>query len=202
MIEKDLRNVERDVADIIKIQYAGSECVEIREFVMSMLRRSAEFIRKFVPWVDDTYAQELNEGGNTPEDVWCWLITRVIRAIFEEYLAPMRSTPINSGFRDSGRELSTMIWGAAKTNAGVEQLLKQSLKDHPIVQGAFTQWLVGHSGRKEADMALEVAAKATIELATLRSLVTELSKTVMAAEKTAKEAKKTADRLHNNRSSS
>jgi hypothetical protein len=95
-----------------------------------------------------------------------------------------------------------MIWGAAKTNAGVEQLLKQSLKDHPIVQGAFTQWLVGHSGRKEADMALEVAAKATIELATLRSLVTELSKTVMAAEKTAKEAKKTADRLHNNRSSS
>jgi hypothetical protein len=45
----------------------------------------------------------------------------------------MWSTPINSGFRDSGRESSTMIWGAAKTNAGVEQLLKQSLKDHPIV---------------------------------------------------------------------
>jgi hypothetical protein len=200
VIDKDLRNVEREVEDIIRIQYGGSECVEIKEFAISMLRRSAEFIRKFVPWVDDTYAQ-LKEGGNTPEDVW-WLITRVVRAIFEEYLAPMRSTPINSGFRDSGTESSTMIWGAAKTNAGVEQLLKQSLKDHPIVQGAFTQWLVGHSGRKEADMALEVAAKATIELATLRSLVTELSKTVMAAEKTAKEAKKTADRLHNNRSSS
>ena len=76
MIDKDLRNVERDVSDIIKIQYAGSECVEIREFAMSMLRKSAEFICKFVPWVDDTYAQ-LNKGGNTPKDVW-WLITRVI----------------------------------------------------------------------------------------------------------------------------
>ena len=74
---------------------------------MSMLRRSAEFICKFVPWVDDTYAQ-LKEGGNTTEDVW-WLITRVIRAIFEKYLAPMRSTPINSGFRSSGSEASTMI---------------------------------------------------------------------------------------------
>jgi hypothetical protein len=28
VIDKDLRNVERDVSDIIKIQYAGSECVE------------------------------------------------------------------------------------------------------------------------------------------------------------------------------
>ena len=55
MIDKDLRNVERDVSDIIRIQYGSSECVEIREFAMSMLRRSAEFIRKFVPWVDDTY---------------------------------------------------------------------------------------------------------------------------------------------------
>ena len=51
-------------------------------------------------------------------------------------------------------------------------------------------------------MALEVAAKATKELATLRTLVSELSKAVALADKTAKEAKKTADRLHNNRSSS
>ena len=75
-----------------------------------------------------------------------------------------------------------MIWGAAKTNASVEQLLKQSLKDHPIVQGAFTQWLVGHSGRKEADMALDVTAKATKELATLRTLVSKLSKAVALAD--------------------
>jgi hypothetical protein len=116
----------------------------------------------------------------------------------------MWSTPINSGFKDSGRESSTMIWGAAKTNASVEQFLKQSLKDHPIVQGAFTQCLVvGHSGRKEeADMALEVAAKATKELATLRTLVSDLLKAVAVADKNAKEAKKAADRLHNNRSSS
>ena len=76
VIDKDLRNVEREASDIIRMQYGEQECVELREVVVAMLRRSVEFIRKFIPWVDDTYAQ-LSEGGNTPEDVW-WLITRVI----------------------------------------------------------------------------------------------------------------------------
>ena len=39
VIDKDLRNVEREASDIIRMQYGEQECIEIREVVVAMLRR-------------------------------------------------------------------------------------------------------------------------------------------------------------------
>ena len=38
-IDKDLRNVEREVSDIIRMQYGEQECIEIKEVAVAMLRR-------------------------------------------------------------------------------------------------------------------------------------------------------------------
>ena len=39
IIDMDLRNVEKEVSDIIRMQYGEQECIEIREVVVGMLRR-------------------------------------------------------------------------------------------------------------------------------------------------------------------
>ena len=53
-----------------------------------MLDVSISFIGRFIQWVDDTQSV-LVAGGNQTSDVW-WILTRVMRAIFEDYFAPAR----------------------------------------------------------------------------------------------------------------
>ena len=53
-----------------------------------MLDVSISFIGWFIQWVDNTQSV-LVAGGNQTSDVW-WIMTRVMRAIFEDYFAPAR----------------------------------------------------------------------------------------------------------------
>ena len=42
------------------------------------------------------------------------------------------------------------MWGMILCHLAEENILSKTIKDHPIVVGAYAQWLVSNSGRKEA----------------------------------------------------
>ena len=112
-----------------------------------MALRSVDFVSDLVRWFDDTYYYLL-AVGNVKEDVG-WIITRVIRSIFEDYLAPARATPTRTSFGSDPHRRSTLVWGVIRYHLAEEKMLRK-IKDHPIVVGAYAQWLLINSVRKKA----------------------------------------------------
>ena len=50
---------------------------------------------------------------------------------------------------DSDSQLrSTLIWGVIKGHLAANKMLENSIKDNPIIVGAYYQWIVSNSGRK------------------------------------------------------
>ena len=47
-------------------------------------------------------------------------------------------------------DIEKLIWGVIKGHIAANKMLEKSIKDHPIVVGDYSQWLVSNSGRKEA----------------------------------------------------
>ena len=80
-----------------------------------------EFVSALVRWVDDTY-QYLLAGGNFNEYVW-WITTRVIRSIFEDYLAPARATSTRTLFGSDPHFWSTIVWGVIRCHLDEENIL-------------------------------------------------------------------------------
>ena len=109
--------------------------------------RSIEFVSDPFCWFDDTYESPTAEG-NTKEDLWC-ITTRVIRSIFENYLAPDRGNPTYTSFESGPHWRITLVSGVILCQLSEENMLSKSIKNHPIVVGEYDQWLVSNSGSKE-----------------------------------------------------
>ena len=63
-------------------------------------------------------------------------------------------------------------------------MLSKTIKGHPIVVGAYDQWLVSNSGKKEA-------LEAKIQTGKVKDRVDELSATLSSATKSISELRKT-----------
>ena len=113
-----------------------------------MALKDVEFISSLVRCTDDTY-ELLLVGGNIKQDVW-WITTRFIRSKFEYYLAPACSTTSKTSFDSDYQLRITLIWGVIKGHIAANKMLAKYIKDHPIVVGAYAQWLVSNSVRTEA----------------------------------------------------
>ena len=113
-----------------------------------MALRLVEFISDLVCWVDDTY-ESLLAGSNVKEDLW-GITTRVIMSIFEDYLALSRATPTCHSFGSYPHLRSTLVWGMIRYHLSEENMLSKTIKDTPIVVGAYAQWLVSNPVIKEA----------------------------------------------------
>ena len=135
------------------------------------------------------------DGGSPPESVWL-IITRVLKEIFEEYLAPARSTGTDAGFVDKSDKASVIIWGAAKTDIAACKMSDKGIRNHPVVVGAYAQWMVGNSGLKEADAAKKEAAKACKAVSDFKSLLADQAKTLAEAKSKIEVVKKVADKAH------
>ena len=83
-IERTLDQVHQDISLIIELAY--NEFPSIAALANVIVLKSVEFVSAFVRWMDDTF-ESLTAGGNLKEDVW-WITTKVMRSIFEDYLAP------------------------------------------------------------------------------------------------------------------
>ena len=156
-----------------------------------MLDVSISFIGWFIQWVDDTQSVLVAAGGNQTSDVW-WIMTRVMSAIFEDYFAPAHATPTCTRYRGHN---CVILWGTIKTHVAAVSINERGIKDHPIVVGAYAQWLVRHSGRREAGEALKEAAKAIaiaaelkVSIGSQKGLLAELKTRVEAVKKVADKA--------------
>ena len=188
-MEKYLSMVQGDVESIIREQYGHLQ--ELSAIANRMLIKSIDFVSQFIRWIDDTYAILL-AGGNPSGDCW-WLITRVIRCVFEDYLAPKRLTPTKTKYSSSLHQASVLIWGSVRCYLAADKMLQRGFKDHPVVVGAYSTWLVSNSGRKEASTMSAQIASINNNMATVTDSLHSVKKELSDLKSSVKSVKSTAD---------
>ncbi len=191
-IERRVQGVRETVLSTITQNYSAYPNLMI--MATSILTTSVSFLTVFVTWVDSSY-ESLVQGGNSPKDVW-QLLSKVIRAFFDEGLGPKRVTPTGSTYSSREEKTAVILWGVLRTHIATEKMLKGDLRDHPIVTGNYAKWLVNHSGKQDAkDLRKEVDKFAKVVTDLKDNMVTK--KQLATVEKTAETAKKTADKALN-----
>ena len=189
-LENNLSLVKSDVSIIIQEHYRPFP--DLASLAKDMQLHAIDFIQDFVRWVDDI-TKSLISSGNQPADVWV-LVTTVMRAIFEEGIAPNRITPTKTSFdADNSHRASVMIWGAVRTYLATDAIQKKGFKDHPVVVGAYAKWLVNHSGKKDASEAKVAVQKLKGELGEFRN-TTATKKSVSSLETRVETVKGVADK--------
>ncbi len=163
-LEEHVETARNTVEEVISLLYQDYD--RLQSLCNSIVGKASDFLLQFIRWVDETNST-LVSAGNAPADVWA-LVTKVMRSIFEEGLAPHRITPVSSKFKDPLEKTSVMIWGAIRTHMATKAILKKGFKDHPVVVGAYAQWLVSNSGKKDASEAKAAIAKVTATVAELK----------------------------------
>ena len=94
-----------------------------------------------------------------------------------------------------------MIWGAAKTDIAVYKMADKGIRNHPVVVGAYAQWMVGNSGLKEAEAAKREAAKACQAVSDFKSLLSDQARSLAEAKSKIEVVKKVTDKAHLKKSS-
>ena len=73
----------------------------------------------------------------------------MIRSIFEDYLDIARDTPTRTSFGSDPHCWITLVWVAILCHLSEEKILSKTIKYHPIVLGAYSQWLVSKSEKEK-----------------------------------------------------
>jgi hypothetical protein len=184
-IERNLSTVTDEIKSVIEQELPGRECAPWRILARELLQSSETFIRNLINWVDESYAN-FTGGGNSPADSW-WIITHVIRNMYTRYFAPVRICPHRVHYAGDNIRSGVFIWNAIQTHFATVALEKKGMKDHPIVVGAFAEWLVHNSGRQEA-------SQATGDLVTIKEEMKNIRKSINEVQTKANSAKQTADK--------
>ena len=163
-LEEHVETARNEVEEVISLLYEDFD--KLQSLSNLIVNKASDFVLQFVRWVDET-TSTLTNAGNAPVDVWA-LITKVMRSVFEEGLAPHRITPTSSKFKDPLEQTSVMIWGVIRTHIATKAMLKRGFKDHPVVVGAYAQWLVSNSGKKDASEAKAAILKLSTTVSDLR----------------------------------
>ena len=163
-LEEHVNTARNAVEEVISLLYEDFD--RLQSLCITIVSKASEFILQFVRWVDETNSSLIN-AGNAPADVWA-LITKVMRSVFEEGLAPHRITPTASKFKDPLEQTSVMIWGVIRTHMATKAMIKRGFKDHPVVVGAYAQWLVSNSGKKDASEAKAAILKLSSTVSDLK----------------------------------
>jgi hypothetical protein len=137
-----------------------------------------DIINVIINWIDDTHEVLTGVGGNASEASWM-IITKILRHIFERLYSPVRLAPMGLEMHGLNERGSMVLWSVMQTHLLSQDLEHRKVKDHPIVVGAYTEWIVANSGRREAEE--------------VRTLNTKLSAQVMVLEKELDSAKKRLD---------
>ena len=182
-----IETVEPHFQESISQIYA--DCPAVKAIALEVLSKSVELIRLVIRYVIES-VDKLILGGQSKDDVWR-LTTKVIKCLFVDLLARERGLT-KFGALDGDRNLrsANFIWGTLKTHRVCCELIASEIKNHKIVVGTYSSWLVANSGRKEATTALDHAKS-------LDKKIEALEKKAVDALALATTAKKTADRAFN-----
>ena len=180
-ILKLLEQVKKHQLTSIKDLYRGLPEIEL--IAKDVLSAAENFVRVLVRWIDETFSSLVN-GGQPADDVWS-IILEVVKNIFEDLLAKERgfSKVVFGGSRSSRR--ASYIWGVLLTHKCTTELSDLEIKNHSIVVGTYSQWLIANSGRKEATDALKEVQALKATLANTESLAKEAGIQAEAAKKLA-----------------
>ena len=192
-ITTGLSYVVREVQHIIALVYGQDP--RLAHLMVCATAQAVEaqgFLTEFVKFVNETYEQ-LVSRGNPPVDLW-WIMTWVIQHIFVDYLSAARAVAVNAGFQDHLHEASVKIWSALHCNEAAKLMQSYGIGSHTTVIGAYSQWLVTHLGRKEADEAKKLPDEVKKQLTQTRTEVTNIKKMAADAKALAETAKKAADK--------
>jgi hypothetical protein len=181
-----IETVEPHFQESISQIYA--DCPAVKAVAIEVLSKSVELIRLVIRYVIES-VEKLVLGGQSKDDVWR-LTTRVIKCLFVDVLARERGLT-KFGALDGNRNLrsANFIWGTLKTHRVCCELINSEIKNHKIVVGTYSSWLVANSGRKEATAALDHAKSLEKKIESLEKMVADA--TSLAA------AKKIADKAFN-----
>ena len=153
----------------------------MRDLPIRVLSQTVSFIKKLVYWTDSTY--RTLTVNHTPSD----------QAWFEDFLGPTRVIPGGATLLESDRS-ARYIWTALQTHMLCKELEDKEIKNHHVVHGVYSEWLVAHSGRREADLAISQAAKAIKELEEMKGKFKKMEESMESLKKKAIETKGVADR--------
>jgi hypothetical protein len=180
-----IETVEPHFQESIAQIYA--ECPAVKAVALEVLTKSVELIRLVIRYVIES-VEKLILGGQSKDDVWR-LTTRVIKCLFVDLLARERGLT-KFGALDGNRNLrsANFIWGTLKTHRVCCELIASEIKNHKIVVGTYSSWLVANSGRKEATAALDHSKSLDKKIESLEKKVNEATSLAVAAKKTADKA--------------
>ena len=159
----------------------------MKAVALEVLSKSVELVRLLIRFVTES-VDRLVLGGQSKEDVWR-LNTKVIKSLFIDLLAKERGLT-KFGALDGNRNLrsANFIWGTLKTHRVACELVASEIKNHKIVTGTYSSWLVANSGRKEATTALEHSKALEKKIDSLEKKLSEATSLAAAAKKTADKA--------------
>ena len=191
-IERAITTVEEEFLSIIDNAYPPSMNGEsMRDLPVKVLAQSVSFIKKLVYWTDSTY--RTLTVNHTPQDQAWWIVTKIWKAMFEDFLGPSRVIP--GGVTLQENDLSARyIWTALQTHMLCKELEDKEIKNHHVVHGVYSEWLVAHSGRREADLAMAQATKAVKELDEMKTKLKKVEDQLEVIKKKSAEAKVVADK--------
>ena len=180
-----IESVEPHFQDSIDQIYA--DCPVVKAVALEVLSKSVELVRLLIRFVIES-VDRLVLGGQSKEDVWR-LNSKVIKSIFVDLLAKERGLT-KFGALDGNRNLrsANFIWGTLKTHRVACDLVASEIKNHKIVTGTYSSWLVANSGRKEATTALEHSKALEKKIDSLEKKLSEATSLAAAAKKTADKA--------------
>jgi len=188
-VDTYLPQVRSDVRTIIDNAYG--DYPDLHSLARNVFDSSENLLNALVRYVDDTY-KSLVAGGNGRADIW-HLLTKIIRSLFEEGLAPHRSTPTGTSFSSKSSRSSIMIWGVLRTYSRSESIVSRGIKEHPVVMSSYPQWLVHNSGKKDAADAKASVSKLEEQLDKLKDIAAT-KKALSALESRVDSVKKVADK--------
>ena len=174
------------------IESTYSDFPEIRLLAAEVKQKSSTFIRSLDTWIEATY-DNLVSGGQDSKDVW-WIITKVMRSLFEDCLSKQRAQAKPSPSANKSERAAAFIWGSLLTYQSICEVLDKDIKGHHIVTGAYNQWSVQNSGRKEAKDALSQVQSLRDKLAKSEAALNKVLIEISACQKSSEAAKKIADR--------
>ena len=179
--------VKRECTWFINQAYpSGSRDQFFRRLAIDILHQSMNTVEALMRWIDETHEVLTGVGGNSNDASW-FIITKIIRHLFERLFAPARLAPMGLDMEGKNEKGCLVLWAIIQTHMICEDLEVRNIKDHPIVVGAYTEWIEANSGRREAEEVRALNVKLTAQ-------VESLSKDLDSTKKKLDSVKGSADR--------
>jgi hypothetical protein len=145
--------------------------LSVRDIAQEMLNDTLTFVECLCGWIDETYDSLVS--NSTPDQAAWYIVTKVIRAIFQDFMGPKRLGHIFGACLKE--RAAKYIWYSIQTHMLCNEVTKKEIKNHSVVHGVYSEWIISNSGLKEANEAKASSKKGLTEVDELKKQVQTLT---------------------------